>query len=336
MSLAIVDATFRTIDDVADGISPSRYTMPIGNVPLISHVLGDLAAGGVSHARIVAARHERPELERALGAAGDANGLSVEVVEAPETAPRRGVLAELEAVLGAEPVVLQPGDGLCPGLLGAMRERYRSGGVDLVLSAAEPVDGRPDPGHGRLSESALVLGPRTRSLVAALLEPDGDEVNLTEVLLRGDLRLAVCDSSGGWSYESSTVALLAGNRRVLDRLPDSPIAEELEAGNELRGRISVGRDVRASGCVIHGPVAIADHAVLEDCYVGPFTAIGPRVILSGAELDDTIVLAGAEIRHPGHRITASIIGEGARVERSFELPRGVQLRLGPHSRLRFS
>ncbi len=46
MSLAIVDATYRTTDDVADGISPSRYTLPIGNVPLISHVIGDLAAGG--------------------------------------------------------------------------------------------------------------------------------------------------------------------------------------------------------------------------------------------------------------------------------------------------
>jgi glucose-1-phosphate thymidylyltransferase len=335
MSHAIVDATYRTIDDVADGISPSRYTMPIGNVPLISHVIGDLAAGGVSRARIVAAREERAELEQALGA-GDAGGLLVEVVEAPETAPRRGVLTELEAALGTEPVVLQPGDGLCPGLLGAMRERYDHGGVDLVLSAADSIEVRSDRCHGRLSESALVLGPRTRSLVAKLLEPDGDGVDLTEVLLRGDLRLAVCDAGDGWSYESSTRALLAGNRRVLDRLPDSPIAEELGEGNELHGRISVGRGVLASGCVIHGPVAIADHVVLEDSYIGPFTAIGPHAILRGAELDDTIVLAGAEIRHPGHRITASIIGEGARVERTFGLPRGVQLRLGPRSRLSFS
>jgi glucose-1-phosphate thymidylyltransferase len=335
MSLAIVDATYRTTDDVADGISPSRYTLPIGNVPLISHVIGDLASGGVSRARVVAAGVECAALEQAL-AAGAGDGPSIELVEAPPNAPQRQVLAELEAALGAEPVVLQPGDGLFPGLLDAMCERYRSGDVDLVLSATDPVEGRPDPGHGRLSESALVLGPRTRPIIARLLGPGDDEVDLIEVLLHGDLRLAVCEASSGWSYENSTAALLSGNRRVLDRLPDSPVAEEFAAGNELRGRISVGRGVTASGCVIHGPVAIADDTVLEDSYIGPFTAIGPHAVISGAELDDTIVLAGASVRHPGARITGSIIGEGALVERTFQLPRGVQLRLGPHSRLTFS
>ncbi len=336
MSLAIVDATYRTIDDVADGISPSRYTLPIGNVPLISHVMGDLASGGVSRARVVAPYEECAALEQAL-AAGDVGGPSVEFIEAPSAAPQRQVLAELEAALRVEPVVLQPGDGLCPGLLGTMCERYRSGDVDLVLSAPDPDDGRTDRDHGRrLSDSALVLGPRTRSIIAALLEPDGERVDLTDVLLHGDLRLAVCEGVGGWSYENSTAALLAGNRRVLDRLPDDAVPAEFAAGNELRGRISVGHGVVASGCVIHGPVAIADHAVLEDCYIGPFTAIGPRTVLSGAELDDTIVMTGAQVRHPGHRITGSIIGEGARVERTFQLPRGVQLRLGPHSRLTFS
>lgn len=335
MSLAIVDATYRTSDDVADGISPSRYTLPIGNIPLISHVIGDLATGGVSRARVIAARDECAALEQAL-AGGGSSSLAVELVEAPDTAPQRKVLSEVEAALDGEPVVLQPGDGLCPGLLGTMYERYRTGDVDLVLSATDPVNGRPDPDRVRLSESALVLGPRTRAVITQLLEPDGEAVDLTEVLLHEDLRLAVCEGSGAWSYENSTEALLAGNRRVLDRLPDTAVAEEFADGNELRGRISVGSDVRASGCVIHGPVAIAENAVLADCYIGPFTAIGPHAILSGAELDDTIVLAGAQIRHPGHRITASIIGQGARVERTFQLPRGVQLRLGPHSRLTFS
>jgi glucose-1-phosphate thymidylyltransferase len=333
MSLAIVDATYRTIDDVADGITPSRYAVPIGNVPLISHVVADLASCGVSRARVIAARGQSAELEQALSTRA-ADEVSLEVIEAPERAASRCVLAELEAALEAEPVVLQPGDGLWPGLVGAMCERYRSGDVDLVLSATDADEVRSTA--RRLSRSALMLGPGARETIAPLLEPDADEVDLAAVLLRGQLRLAVCEGRDGWSYENTTVALLAGNRRVLDRLPDTAFAEDLAASNDLRGRISVGEGVRASGCVIHGPVAIADQAVLEDCYVGPFTAIGPGAILRGAELDDTIVLAGAEIRHPGHRITASIIGEGARVERTFQLPRGVQLRLGPHSRLSFS
>ena len=82
-------------------------------------------------------------------------------------------------------------------------------------------------------------------------------------------------------------------------------------------------------------MAIADHVVLEDSHIGPFTSIGPSAIISGAEVDDSIVLTAAEVRSPGHRITASIIGERARVDRSFTLPRGLRLRLGPDSRVTF-
>jgi hypothetical protein len=49
-----------------------------------------------------------------------------------------------------------------------------------------------------------------------------------------------------------------------------------------------------------------------------------------------MVLAGAEISHPGHRIEGSIIGERAAVVRSFALPRGLHVRLEPHSRLTIS
>jgi glucose-1-phosphate thymidylyltransferase len=310
--------------------------MPIGNVPVIAHVVSDLAAGGVRRAQIIAAAGERGPLERALGA-GAASGLPIEIVEAPPAGSRREVLHALCRGLAHEPVLLVPGDGLAPHLLGQMPERYDDGDVDVVLATRGPVVVRAGPHDGRLRDLPLVLGPGAGPLIAGLLESDGGDGDLTGVLLHSGLRLAVCDAGDDtWLYDSSTDVLLAGNRRALDRLPAGPPLTELGEGNELHGRISVGEGVFASGCVIQGPAAIAAHAVLEDCHIGPFTAIGPRAVISDAELDDTIVLADAEIRHPGQRIVMSVIGERARVGRRFALPRGLHLRLGPDSRIDFS
>jgi hypothetical protein len=49
-----------------------------------------------------------------------------------------------------------------------------------------------------------------------------------------------------------------------------------------------------------------------------------------------MVLPFAEVRFPGLRIEASIIGERASVSRSFELPKGLHLRLTPGSRVTLS
>ncbi len=45
------------------------------------------------------------------------------------------------------------------------------------------------------------------------------------------------------------------------------------------------------------------------------------------------MLPFAEVRHPGMRIEASIIGERASVSRKFELPKGLHLRLPPGSQV---
>jgi hypothetical protein len=70
--------------------------------------------------------------------------------------------------------------------------------------------------------------------------------------------------------------------------------------------------------------------------VGPYTAIGAGALVSGADIDNSMVLPRAELRHPGWRIEASIIGERASVIRSFDLPKGLHLRLGPDSQVTLS
>ncbi len=334
MSLAIIDATAGDAGPALSARYSSRYATPIANAPLIGHVLDELMAAGIKRARIVTNPRVRPDLDQALRA-GTTRGIDVSYRDAPEGEERIALLSEVERALSAEPVLMHPGDGLFGAQIMAMQQRFRDGDVDSVLPARSSSEPLPSPAQRRATDSALLLGPATRPLLAELTSEASPENDLIDSLRHSGCRLAVCEQGVRWRYSPATEALLAANRMILDQLPETVEAEP-GVDNQLHGRISISPTASISNCILYGPISIADRAVLEDSFVGPYTAVGAGAILSGAEIDNSMVLAGSEVRSPGFRIEGSVIGERARVLRSFELPKGLHLRLGPGSRATFS
>jgi glucose-1-phosphate thymidylyltransferase len=335
MDFAIVDATVGHTEQPLCSPGRSRYTTPIANLPLICHVFDELAGSGIDQARVIAGPGVRDDLERILGR-GRQWGVELSYSDAPGSERRTTVLSEIEQALDRGPVLLHPGDCLFRSQVTAMRERFRAGDVDSVLP--EQASGTPvrSPSDRRVSETLLVLGQATRPLFGDLLSPASDGEDLIETLLHSDCRLAVCELTEQWCYNDSTEALLAANRMMLDALALSPVNDDVSDENQIHGRVTISPNARISNSVVNGPVAIADRAVVDDSFIGPYTAIGPGAVLSGTEIENAMVLSGAKIRHPGFRIEASIIGEGSHVARSFALPSGLHMRLGPDSRVTFS
>jgi hypothetical protein len=50
--------------------------------------------------------------------------------------------------------------------------------------------------------------------------------------------------------------------------------------------------------------------------------------MDGAEIERSIVLAGASILHVGGRLVASVVGRDARIFRDFAMPRAMRLQVG--------
>lgn len=335
VSLAVIDATAADAAPALSARWSSRYTAPIANTPLIGHVFDELAASGVTRARIVPSPRVRQDLEPILQA-GLTHGIDVSYRDAPEGQGRIVLLSEVEEALSAGPVLMHPGDCLFGSQIGAMWKRFQDGDVDCVLPAQASAVPLRSPAKRRASDTLLLLGPAMRPLLDELLAPRSDGEDLVDTVLHSDSRLAVCEQSAHWRYSTSTEALLAANRMILDALPATAEHEGFGENNQVHGRVSISASAFLSNCVLYGPVAIDDSTVLEDSFIGPYTAVGANAILSGTEIDNTMVLAGAEIRHPGSRIEGSIIGEGARVTRSFDRPKGLHMRLGPNSSITLS
>ena len=340
VNIAIIDATANAAGEAYACNRAARYLTPIANLPLICHVLDELAGSGIRRAQILADRSVQAELERVVEG-GRPWDIDVSYAESPSSDRLAGVLNEVGRALDSGPVLVHPGDCLFPRQVATMCDRLLIDAVDLVL--LEPEDraprgdlrGAPAEQAG-VSETPILFAPSSRLVLDELVGRPEQGRDFVDSLLISDLRIAVCDLAEHWCYSTSTDALLAANRMMLDALPVPAVHGAFSGDNKVNGRVAISPGARVTRCTLYGPIVIDDGAVLEDCFIGPYTAISTGAVLTGAEIDNSMVLAGAEIHHPGTRIEGSIIGERARVGRSFDLPRGLHLRLGPGSQVTLS
>ena len=277
---------------------------------------------------IIARPGVRRELEQVLEG-GKSWGVEVSYSEAPDGDGQETVLAQTRRKLSSGPVLVYPADCLFPGQVTAMRNRFSEGDVDCVLLPQPPESSLPG---SRVFATATLLGPRAQVL-SNPMSPGRNPRGLAETLVAAGCRIAMCEAAKQWYYSDSTDRLLAANRLILDDLPVPVVDGSFPDDNEVHGRVAISPRAQVSNSTLHGPVVIDDEAVIKDSFVGPYTAIGRGATVAGSELDNTMVLPFAEVRHPGLRIEGSIIGERSSVSRSFELPKGLHLRLPPGSRV---
>ena len=85
-----------------------------------------------------------------------------------------------------------------------------------------------------------------------------------------------------------------------------------------------------------GPSIIGAGARISNSFVGPYTSIGARAEIEGAEVERSIIADGARIMHVSGRIEGSTIGQRASIFRDFALPRGIRLHVGANAEMAFS
>ena len=286
------------------------YTLPIAGEPLIRHSLRALAAAGIEDALLVVSADIYDEITAAVGEPDDL-GLSLGYRIQPEL---RGAAAALAAVRDEidGPVLVHMGDsvgGDFEPLLGETRLMLAPGDQngatdDVVVACTLTPDGlaaldQPEDGLGGLTLSAALEG----------LEPEA-------VLVPGI-----------WKFDDTVDGVLDANRIALDGLEAAPTSADLTRAS-VQGRVSIHPTARLDGAKLRGPAVIGPGAELTDTYVGPYTSIGAGVRLESVEIEHSIVLPGAAIRYPGHRLEASLVGEGATIGRDFGLPSAIRLRVG--------
>jgi glucose-1-phosphate thymidylyltransferase len=228
-------------------------------------------------------------------------------------------------------------DGLVRGDLGPLLEELQRDALDalLLLDSAENggqgtagiedkrllrLAGDP-PGPGRLA-GVHVLGPK----VMRAARVGGSLLELMSRVLADGGRARTRRFDGSWRPVAQDEELLEANRVVLDDLHPGPCQGTL-TGSRIQGRVVIGPGTRLESTLVRGPAVIGSRVRLKHAYIGPYSSIGDDVEIEGAEVEHSVVLPGAVIKHLGVRLEASVVGRGAKVFRDFTLPRALRLRI---------
>jgi glucose-1-phosphate thymidylyltransferase len=332
-------------DGLPSGLFGHRNRVPalehVANRPIVEHVIDTLEQAGVEEVLIASSAAVAGELRERLEPRAGAEIRHLEQ-EAPLDVPT--AIRVAAPVVGDAPCIVHRATGLLDEPLARFTTRLRHAPDALVIvhQASSP-DEHLSPAtqdmlhlaefnddHALGMAGVWLFGPKAMPLVGSAPWPLGGDVDLTRLGRRigatgGVLHVELADT---WrQYRGDPLELLELNRIVLDRL-DRGMRRPTNNGNRIEGRVWIHEAASVRGSVIVGPTVIGPGARIADSYIGPYTSIGEGACVEGAEVERSIISAGASVKHVGGRLVASVVGRDARVFRDFSLPRAFRLRVG--------
>jgi glucose-1-phosphate thymidylyltransferase len=297
--------------------------LPVANRTLLDRALRAARGAGAERVAIAAVDGARAVAEAAAAAAGS----GVTVLGVGGEIGLAGALAAAAGALAGASVFVHHADGLLAGGLGGVGWAGSGGAVRVVASSDAIVLGGGGARSDVETAPALMLGGDALRAAAALAADAGMAAVLDAVRRAGG-RVEARAVAGAWRHTGSVEGLLEANRLVLDGVERSVSSEATVSDARIEGRVVVHPTAIVERATIRGPAIIGAGATIVDAFVGPYSAIGDRVRLQGAEVEHSILLAGASVRHIGTRLAASVIGPDASVGRDFSLPAVLRVRVG--------
>ena len=327
----------------------AKQLVPVANKPVLFYGLEALRAAGVTDIGIVVG-DTRAEIEAAVG---DGSALGIRVTYIPQEAPLGLAHAVLiaEAFLGDSPFVMYLGDNLLRDGITALVDCFRDGSSDALIllqrvpdpesyGVAELEDGRvvrlvEKPAEPR-SDLALVgvymFSPSIMESVKAIRPSARGELEITDAiqhLIDRGLSVEPHEVTGWWKDTGRLEDMLEANRLVLDVLETRVDGELVDS--TVEGRVVVEPGARVVSSSVRGPAIIGAGALIEHAYVGPYTAISPRVVVRRAEVENSILLEDSRVEDLDARVESSLIGRNVTIVRSGAKPRAYRFMVGDSS-----
>ena len=166
------------------------------------------------------------------------------------------------------------------------------------------------------------------------IEPSArGELEITDAidsLIESDLRVEPHVVKGWWKDTGKLEDMLEANRLVLEDI-ERRIDGELDTSSRVEGRVVIEEGAKLERSVVRGPAIIGTGARISDSYIGPYTAIDRDVVITGSEVEHSIVLAGSSIRDLDARMEASLLGKNVSLSRSKGMPKTLRFLVGDNA-----
>jgi glucose-1-phosphate thymidylyltransferase len=328
----------------------AKQLVPVANKPVLFYGIEAMANAGIKEVGIIIAPETGDEIRDVVGD-GARFGIELTYIVQDEPLGLAHAVLTAEPFLGESPFVMYLGDNLLQGGIADLVAAFRSGEPDALILLT-PVSDPENYGVAELNNGSVVqlvekpTAPKTDlALVgvymftpavhaaARAIEPSGrGELEITDAiqyLVDKGMRVDPHIVKGWWKDTGRLEDMLAANRLVLDTITGRIEGELVDS--QVDGRVVVEAGARLERSTVRGPAIIGAGAQLTDCYVGPYTAIGENCRIENAEVEHSILLAGAVVCELAGRMESSLLGRNVKVGRDDRQPRAYRFMIGDNS-----
>jgi glucose-1-phosphate thymidylyltransferase len=329
----------------------AKQLVPVANKPVLFYGIEALVEAGIKEIGVIIAPETGGEIRQA---AGDGSNFGARITYIEQEAPLglAHALLTAEDYLGQNPFVMYLGDNLLRDGITDLVEVFRSSEPDALILLTH-VDDPSSYGVAELNGERVVRlvekpkdPPSDLALVgvymftpsifdaAHSIRPSGrGELEITDAidtLIKSDRRVESHVVRGWWKDTGKLEDMLEANRLVLEDI-EPRIDGELDSESRVEGRVAIEKGARLERTVVRGPAIIGAGTQLADSYIGPYTAIDRNVVITGSEVEHSIVLAGSSIRNLHARMEASLLGKNVSLSRSEGMPKTLRFLVGDNA-----
>jgi glucose-1-phosphate thymidylyltransferase len=338
-------------------LRPLTYTaakqlVPVGNRPILFHVLDNLEKAGVEEVGIVISPETGDAVRHAVGS-GEMWGMRIEYILQSEPLGLAHAVKIARPFLGADSFVMYLGDNLIGTGIEAYREKFEESGaqasillkevenpqsfgiaeVDRAGCVVRLVEKPKEPRSNLALVGIYFFTPAIHEAIAKISPSWRGELEITDAiqsLLEGGGKVLSDRIEAWWLDTGKKDDLLTANTVVLDEWIGRKIEGEIDAQSHVTGRVCLGSGSRVVNSTVRGPAVIGENVWLENSFVGPFTSIGSGCRIVSSVLEHCVLLENAKIEQVD-RLEDSLIGKGSTVIKDRNARQAYRLMIGDDS-----
>jgi glucose-1-phosphate thymidylyltransferase len=330
----------------------AKQLVPVANRPVLFYGIEAMAQAGIREVGIIIAPETGGEIRSVVGD-GRRFGVEITYIVQDDPAGLAHAVLTAEPFLGDSPFVMYLGDNLLQGGIKDLVEAFRTNAPDALIlltpvadpehyGVAELEDDRvvalaekpPVPRTNLALVGVYMFTPLIHAAARAIAPSGRGELEITDAiqhLVDSGARVEPHIVKGWWKDTGRLEDMLEANRLVLDTIAGRIDGELVDS--QCNGRVIVEAGARLERSTVRGPAIVGAGARLVDAYVGPYSAIGEGCVIERAEVEHSILLAGASVIGLDGRMESSLLGRNVHVGRDHRQPRAYRFMVGDNSEI---
>ena len=331
----------------------AKQLVPVANKPVLFYGIEAMAEAGIEEIGIIIAPETGAEIQEAAGD-GSAFGVKIEYIEQDAPLGLAHALLTAEPFLGTDAFVMYLGDNLLQGGISELVQAFTEHGPDALIlltpvpdpqnygvaelggdgAVARLVEKPPEPQSDLALVGVYMFTPLIHEAARAITPSGRGELEITDAIqwiVDNGQRVESHVVRGWWKDTGRLDDMLEANRLILDTIERRIDGELIDA--QVEGRVIVEAGARLENATVRGPAVIGAGAIVRDAYIGPYTAVGPRCVIEGAEIEHSILLEGAAVRGLDGRMESSLLGRDVQIARGRSQPRAYRFMVGDQSEI---